>query len=108
MFMVLIETTQCPFLGRHDFMHFHSRSYQTLLPQPDDCLFGKLTPLNIHDDPIGSTTTYIRTCEASDVAYHLVDDGQAVFLDHTPQLYSRKSARSMDLPSFPPVANRSL
>ena len=66
-------------------MRFHSRSYQTLPPQPDGRIFGELT-LYLCDDNLGSAAAYIRNRDASDAAYHLVHDGQGVSLTDSPQL----------------------
>ena len=66
-------------------MRFYSRSYQTLAPQPDGHIFGELTLLHIHDDAHNSATAYVCNCEASDIAYHLVYDGQGVSLGRAPQ-----------------------
>ena len=80
------ETIRCPLLlGRDSWMRFHSRSYQTLPPQPDGRIFGELT-LSLCDDNLGSAAAYIRNREVSDAAYHLVYDGQGVSLTDSPQL----------------------
>ena len=65
-------------------MRFHSRSFQTLSPQPDARVFDELT-LSLCDDNLGSAAAYIRNHEVSDDAYHLVYDGQGVFLNDSPQ-----------------------
>ena len=66
-------------------MRFHSRSYQTLSPQPDGRIFGELT-LSLCDDNLGSAAAYIRNRESSDAVYHLVYDGLGVSLTDSPQL----------------------
>ena len=65
-------------------MRFHSRSYQTLSPQPDGRIFVEHT-LSLGDDNLSSAAAYIRNYEASDAAY-LVYDGQGVSLTDSPQL----------------------
>ena len=86
MYIVPNETMRCHrLLGRDSWMRFHSRSYQTLSPQPDGLVFGELT-LSLCDDNLGSTTAYIRNHEVSDAAYHLVHDGQGVYSNDSPQL----------------------
>ena len=77
---------RCPLLlGRDSWMRFHSRSYQTLSPQPDGRIFGELTLLLCNDN-LGSTAAYIRDLESSDAVYHLVYDGLGVSLTDSPQL----------------------
>ena len=66
-------------------MRFHSRSYQTLSPQPDGRVFGELT-LSIGDDHLGSAAAYIRDRAPSDNVYHLVYDGLEASLTDSPQL----------------------
>ena len=66
-------------------MHFHSRSYHTLSPQPDCRIFSPLT-LPLCDHHLGRAAADIRIREASDAAYHLVYDGQSVSLTDFPQL----------------------
>ena len=66
-------------------MRFHSRSYQTLSPQPDGRVFGELA-LSLCDDNLGSAAAYIRNHEISDAAYHLVYDGLGGSLTDSPQL----------------------
>ena len=66
-------------------MRFHSRSYQTLPPQPDGRIFGELT-LSPCDDNFSSAAAYIRNCETLDAAYHLVYNGPGVTLTDYPQL----------------------
>ena len=86
MYIVPNETMRCPLLlGRDSWMRFHSRSYQTLSPQPDGRIFGKLT-LSLCDDNLGSAAAYIRNREPSDAVYHLVYDGRGVPLTDFPQL----------------------
>ena len=86
MYIVPNETMRCPLLlGRDSWMRFHSRSYQTLSPQPDGRIFGELT-LSIGDDNLGSTAAYIRDRASSDAAYHLVYDGLGVSFTDSPQL----------------------
>ena len=86
MYIVPNETMRCPLLlDRDSWMRFHSRSYQTLSPQPDGRIFGELT-LSLCDDNLGSAAAYIRNREASDAAYHLVYDGQGAALTDSPQL----------------------
>ena len=54
MYIAPNETMRCPLLlGRDSWMRFHSRSYQTLSPQPDGRIFGELT-LSLCDDNLGS------------------------------------------------------
>ena len=85
MYIVPNETMRCPFLlGRDSWMPFHSRSYRTLSPQPDGCIFGELT-LSLCDDNLRSAATYIRNREISNAAYHLVYDGLGVSLTDSPQ-----------------------
>ena len=87
------ETMRCPLLlGRDSWMRFHSRSYQTLSPQPDGRIFGEHT-LSLCDDNLGSAAAYIRNREATDAAYHLVYDGQGVSLTESPQLIPVNSVR---------------
>ena len=77
---------RCPLLlGRDSWVRFHSRSYQTLSPQPDGRIFGELT-LSLCDDNLGSAAAYIRNRESSDAVYHLVYDGLGVSLTDSPQL----------------------
>ena len=86
MYIVPKETMRCPLLlGRDSWMRFHSRSYQTLSPQPDGRIFGELT-LSICDDNLGSAAAYIRNRETSNAAYHLVYDDPGVSLIDSPQL----------------------
>ena len=80
------ETMRCPLLlGRDSWMRFHSRSYQTLPPQPDGRIFGELT-LSSCDDNFSSAAAYIRNCETLDAAYHLVYNGPGVTLTDSPQV----------------------
>ena len=93
MYIVPNETMRCPLLlGRDSWMRFHSRSYQTLSPQPDGHTFGELT-LSLCDDNLGSAAAYIRNRESSDAAYHLVYDGLGVSLTDSPQLISLNLVR---------------
>ena len=86
MYIVPNETMRCPLLlGRDSWMRFHSRSYQTLSPQPDGRVFGELT-LSIGGDHLGSAAAYIRDRSSSDNVYHLVYDGLGVSLTDSPQL----------------------
>ena len=86
MYIVPNETMRCPLLlGRDGWMCFHSRSYQTLSPQPDARIFGELT-LSPGDDNLGSPAAYIRNRETSNAAYHLVYDGLGVSFTDSPQL----------------------
>ena len=86
MYIVHNETMRCPLLlGRDSWMRFHSRSYQTLSPQPDGRVFGELT-LSIGDDHLGSAAAYFRDRASSDNVYHLVYDGLGVSLTDSPQL----------------------
>ena len=86
MYIVPNETMRCPLLvGRDSWMHFHSRSYQTLSPQPDGRILGELT-FSLCGDNIGSAAAYIRNHESSDAVYHLVYDGLGVSLTDSPQL----------------------
>ena len=66
-------------------MRFHSRSYQTLSPQPDSRVFGELA-LSLCDDNLGSAAAYIRNHEISDADFHLIYDGLGVSLTDSPQL----------------------
>ena len=86
MYIVPNKTMRCPLLlGRDSWMHFPSRSYQTLPPHPDGRTFGELT-LSPCEDNLGSAAAYICNREASDNAYHLVFDGLGVSLTDSPQL----------------------
>ena len=86
MYIVPNETMRYPLLlGRDSWMRFHSRSYQTLSPQPDGRIFGELT-LSLCDDNLGSAAAYIRDRESSDAVYHLVYDGLGASLTDSPQL----------------------
>ena len=86
MYIVPNETMRCPLLlSRHSWMRFHSRSYQTLSPQPDGRILGELT-LSLCDDNLGSAAAYIRNRESSNAVYHLVYDGLGVSLTDSPQL----------------------
>ena len=86
MYIVPNETMRCPLLlGRDSWMRFHSRSYQTLSPQPDGRIFGELT-LSIDADNLRSAAAYIRDRASSDTAYHLVYDGLGVSLTDSSQL----------------------
>ena len=86
MYIVPNETMRCPLLlVRDSWMRFHSRSYQTLPPQPDGRIFGELT-LSSCDDNFSSAAAYIRNCEILDAAYHLVYNGPGVNLTDSPQL----------------------
>ena len=77
---------RCPLLlGRDSWMRFHSRSYQTLSPQPDGRMFGELT-LSLCNNNLGSAAAYIRDRESSDAVYHLVYDGLGLSLIDSPQL----------------------
>ena len=86
MYIVPNETMRCPLLlDRDSWMRFHSRSYQTLSPQPDGRILGELT-LSLCDDNLGSAAAYIRNRESSDAVCHLVYDGLGVSLTDSPQL----------------------
>ena len=86
MYVVPNETMRCPLLpGRDSCMRFHSRSYQTLSPQPGGRIFGELT-LSLCDDNLGNAAAYIRNRETSNAAYHLVYDSLVVSLTDSPQL----------------------
>ena len=86
MYIVPNETMRCPLLlGRDSWMRFHSRSYQTLSPQPDGRIFGELT-LSIGDNNLGSAAVYIRDRASSDNVYHLVYDGLGVSFTDSPHL----------------------
>ena len=77
---------RCPLLlGRDSWMRFHSRSYQTISPQPDGRIFGELT-LSLYDDNLGSAAAYICSRESSDAVYQLVYDGLGVSFTDSPQL----------------------
>ena len=86
MYIVPNQTMRCPLLFvRDSWIRFHSRSYQTLSPQPDGRVFGELTLL-LCDDNLGNAVNCIRNHEVSDVVYHLVYDDQGVSLTDSPQL----------------------
>ena len=86
-YIVPNETMRCPLLlGRDSWMRFHSRSYQTLAPPPDDRPFGELTLLHTFGDACNSAAAYVHSREATDTAHHLVYDGSGVSLNITPQL----------------------
>ena len=86
MYIVPNATMRCTLLlGRDSWMRFHSRSYQTLPPQPDGRIFGELT-LSPYDDNFSSAAAYTRNCETLDAAYHLVYNGPGVTLTDSPQL----------------------
>ena len=86
MYIVPNETMRCPLLsGRDSWMHFHSRSYQTLPPHPDGRTFGELS-LSPCGENLGSAAAYIRNHEARANAYHLVYDGLGVSLTESPRL----------------------
>ena len=86
MYIIPNETMRCPLLlGRDSWMRSKSPSYQTPSPQPDGRVFGELT-LSLRNDNLGSAAAYIHNHEVSDAAYHLVYDGQGVFLTDSPQL----------------------
>ena len=71
MYIVPNETMRCPLLlGRDSWMRFHSRSYQTLSPQPDGRIFGELT-LSLCDDNLGSAAAYIHDRESTDYVVDL-------------------------------------
>ena len=60
-YIVPNETMRCPLLlGRVSWMRFHSRSYQTLSPEPDGRIFGELT-LSLCDDNLGSSAAISAT-----------------------------------------------
>ena len=100
MYIVPNETMRCPLLlGRDSWMRFHSRSFQTLSPQPDGRIFGKLT-LSIGDDNLGSAAAYIRDRASSDAVYHLVYNGLGVSLTDSPQLIPVNLARRDDSPAL--------
>ena len=93
MYIVPNETMQCSLLlGRDSWIRFHSRSYQTLSPQPDGRIFGELT-LSLCDDNLSSAAACIRNHEGSDAAYHLVYDGQGLSLTDSSQLIPVKLVR---------------
>ena len=86
MYIVPNETMRCPLLlGRVSWMRFHSRSYQTLSPQPDGRIFGEFI-LSLCDDNLGSAAAYILNRESSDAVHHLVYDGLGVSLTDSLQL----------------------
>ena len=86
MYIVPNEAMRCPLLlGRDSWMRFHSRSYQTLPPQPDGRIFGELT-LSSCDDNFSSAAACLRNCKTLDAAYHLVYNGPGVTLTDSPQL----------------------
>ena len=93
MYIVPNETMRCPLLlGRDSWMRFHSRTYQTLSPQSDGCIFSELT-LSLCDDNLSGAAAYIRNHEVSDGAYYLVYDGQGLSLTDSPQLIPVKLDR---------------
>ena len=115
MYIVPNETMRCPLLlGRDSWMRFHSRSYQTLSPQPDGRIFDELT-LSIGDNNLGSAAAYIRDRASSDAVYHLVYDGLGVSLTDSPQLIPVNLVRRDGSPSLtghymvdlPPAPNSS-
>ena len=65
MYIVPNATMRCPLLlGSDSWMRFHSRSYQTLLPQPDGRIFGEL----VHspcDDNFSSAAAFIPPISAT-------------------------------------------
>jgi len=67
-------------------MRFHSRSYQTLPSTSDGRVLGELPLAHICDKNPGGASAYIRKCDTPDVAYHLIDKGEGVSLETTPQL----------------------
>ena len=67
-------------------MHFHSRSYQTLVPISDGCIFGELTLSHTFDGSYNSATAYIRSRETPHAVHHLVYDGPGISLNSSPQL----------------------
>ena len=86
MYIVPNETMRCPLLvGRDSWIRFHSRSYQTLPPQPDGRIFGELI-FSPCDDNFSSAAAYIRNCETLDTAYHLIYNGPSVTRTDSPQL----------------------
>ena len=85
-YIVPNETKRCPLLlGPDSWMRFHSRSYQTLSPQPDGRTFGELI-LSLCDDNLGSAAGYIRIRDSSAAVYHLAYDGPGISLTDFPQL----------------------
>ena len=96
MYIVPNKTMRCLLLlGRDSWMRFHSRSYQTLPPQPDGRIFGDLT-LSSCDDNFSSAAAYIRNCETLDAAYHLVYNGPGVTLTRLPSAYPGELSSRLD------------
>ena len=92
------ETMRCPLLlSRDSWMRFHSRSYQTLSPQPDRRVFGELT-LSTGDENLDSAAAYIRDRASSDAVYHLVYDGLGVFPHRLPATCPGEPGSSRRLP----------
>lgn len=60
---------------------------QPLPPETDWRVSGELTLCHIFDGTPGGTVAYIRNCDAPDVAYPLVYDGECTTLDHPPNTY---------------------
>ena len=86
-YLVPDETMRCPILLRRDsWMRFYSRSYLTLPSTPDGRVLGNLTLAHICDNNLGGASPYIRNCDSSEVAYHLIYEGKGMSLDTTPQL----------------------
>jgi len=72
------ETMRCPIrLGLDSWIRFHSRSYHTLPSTPDGRVLGELALLRICDNEPGGASAYICNCDPSDVAYHLIYEGEA-------------------------------
>ena len=81
-------------------MCFHSRSYQTLAPTSDGRVFGELTLSHTFDDAYNSTTTYIWSCETTNVVHHLIYDGPGMSLTSSPQLVPVKLTRLNGSPAL--------
>ena len=100
-YIVPNKTMRCPLLlGRDSWMRFHSHSYQTLAPTSDGRVFGELTLSHTFDDAYNSATTYIQSCEATNVIHHLVYDGPGMSLTSSPQLVPVNLTRLNGSPAF--------
>lgn len=86
MYHVLDETMCCPILLRRDsWMYLCPRSYQILPSTPDGRVFGFLTIPHICDNDSGGAAAHIRNCDAPDIAYNFVNNGEDLSLDNTPK-----------------------
>ena len=85
-------------------MRFHSRSYQTLPSTPHGRVLSEPILAHICDNAPGDASAYIRNCDAPDVAYHLIYEGEGVSLDTTPLLVPVNSVRLEGSLSLPAIA----